>query len=183
MTNLAHQVVESLGTNTITATELVPNGNDPMSLLRLFKVPGLTLVAVATILVVRRWLKKTAATFEADTQDKLHEDILDALAPKEADRNSLREELAAMISSGTQSTNPVLSSVLRIEESFEKLHGNKYLRRVSILRRKDDTSGSLVKIESEISWEYLPEAVRGEFIRTRGGKVVRRIFDAEKERN
>lgn len=182
MTNFASQVVESEGTNAIVVTMQVSDEINPVPLMHHLKVPGLALVAIATVLVARHWLKKSAAAFEKNAHSQLLEDIVDALAPKEADRNSLREELSAMISYGTQPSTLVLASILRIEESFEKRHDNKYLQRVSILRRKDDTDGSLVKIEREISWEYLPGAVRGEFIRTRGDKVARRIFAAEREK-
>lgn len=108
------------------------------------------------------------------------DDVLAAVAPDAPDRAVLRAALLTMIAGGAAPSDPRLSAILRIDESFEKRPGLKYLRRVSILRRKDGTSGSLAKVESEIGWEYVPDAVRGEFIRTRGDKVARRIFDAEK---
>ena len=108
------------------------------------------------------------------------DDVLAAVAPDAPDRANLRAALLTAISGGEAPSDPRLSAILRIDESFEKRPGLKYLRRVSVLRHKDGSSGSLAKVESEIGWEYIPDAVRGEFIRTRGDKVARRIYDAGK---
>ncbi len=145
------------------------------------KPAGMAIIVAAAVLAVRHWFMKNVAKFEQDAKERLLDDILDALAPQDSGRESLKTKLSKMIFSGEKPLTPVLASIMRVEESFEKRSGDKYLRRVSILRRKEDAKGSLAKIESEISWEYLPEAVRAEFIKTRSDKVARRIYDSGKD--
>ena len=108
------------------------------------------------------------------------DDILAAISPDASADDPIRAELAAMLSGATRPSDPRLADILRVEESFEKRPGRNYLRRVSILRRKEGTTGSLAKVESELGWEYVPDAVRGEFIRTRQDRIVRLVYDAGK---
>ena len=49
-----------------------------------------------------------------------------------------------------------------------------------MLRRKERAQAALTKIESELGWEYIPEAIRERFIQTREDKVVRLVYDAGK---
>lgn len=143
--------------------------------------PALIILGVGLAIVAVRKLKSSAKAFEKDVKELLLEDILDAIAKDAPNRAALRTELAAAIDgNGSLRTNP-LSSILRIEESYEKKASGRYLRRVSILRRKDGTTGSLVKIENEIGWEYLPEDFRDQFIATRKDKVVRLVYEAERK--
>lgn len=131
-------------------------------------------------LVVKK-LKASSVAFEKSVKDELVEDILDAVAKEATDRDALRAELAAAVNgSGTLQSVP-LCSILRIEESYEKLSSGKYLRRVSILRKKEGVigAGSLAKIEMERGWEYLPSDIRTRFIETRDSKVVRLIYDVK----
>lgn len=113
-------------------------------------------------------------------QRKIAADVLAAVAPDARNSEALLAELAAVLAGSGKLSDPSLASILRIEESFEKTAESKYLRRVSVLRRKDGTTGTLAKVESEIGWEYVPDAVRGEFIRTRQDKVARLVYDAGK---
>ena len=139
---------------------------------------GITAVAVVAAVVVVRHIKAAPSAEKLD-KDEILDDILAAVAKNEPNCDALRTELAAGIAGTAKLTSPVLAAILRIEESYEKLPSGKYRRRVSILRRKDGSStGVLTKVESEISWEYVPEAVRGESIRTRQDKIARLIYEA-----
>lgn len=143
--------------------------------------PALVILGVGLAIVAVRKLKSSAKAFEKNMKEMLLEDILDAVAKDAPNRDALRTELAAAVDgNGSLRTNP-LSSILRIEESYEKRDSGRYLRRVSVLRRKDGTTGSLTKIESEIGWEYLPEDFRDQFIATRKDKVVRLVYEAERK--
>lgn len=141
--------------------------------------PAVTILGIGLAVFAVRKLKANATSFERSAKDALFEDVLDAVAKNAPNRSALREELAAAVE-GTETlrTEP-LSSILRIEESYEKKTSGKYLRRVSVLRRKDESAGSLVKVESEVGWEYVPDSFREKFIETRENKVVRRIYDAK----
>lgn len=142
---------------------------------------GVVAVVIAVAAVMARKYIKAQPSAEKHDKDELLNDVLAAVAKDEPNRDALRAELAAAIAGTAKPTSPALLSVLRIEESFEKLPSNKYRRRVSILRSKEGSpSGTLSKVESEVSWEYIPDAVRGEFIRTRQGKVARLVYVAEK---
>ncbi len=139
---------------------------------------GITAVAVVVAVAVVKHIKSVPSAEMLDN-DELLNDILAAVAKNEPNRDALRNELAAGIAGTAKLTSPVLAAILRIEESFEKLPSGKYRRRVSILRRKDGSSaGVLTKVESEISWEYIPEAVREESIKTRQDKIARLIYEA-----
>ena len=105
--------------------------------------------------------------------------VLDAVAKDAPDRAALRQELADVVANGgTLCTGP-LAAIQRIEDGYEKKSAGRYLRRISVLRHKEGTTGSLVKIECELAWEYIPEAVREQFIKTRQEKVVRLVYDAK----
>lgn len=137
-------------------------------------------VVAATAATVAKFVKSAPSAERLD-KDELLDDILAVVAKDEPNRDALRTELAAVMTGTAKPASPALAALLRIEESYEKLPTGKYRRRVSILRSKGGSpSGMLSKVESEVSWEYVPEAVRGEFIRTRQGKVVRLIYEAEK---
>ena len=139
---------------------------------------GITAVAVVAAAAVVKHIK-TAPSAEKLDKEELLNDILAARAKNEPNCDALRTELAAGIAGTAKLTSPVLAAILRIEESFEKLPSGKYRRRVSILRRKNGSSaGVLTKVESEISWEYIPEAVREESIKTRQDKIARLIYEA-----
>ena len=141
--------------------------------------PAIAILGVGLAVFTIRKFKANAKAFERSTTDALLEDVLDAVAKNAPNRSALRAELAAAVEgAGTLRTEP-LSSILRIEESYEKKPSGKYLRRVSVLRRKDESAGSLVKVESEVGWEYVPDSFREKFIETRDNKVVRRIYDAK----
>ena len=145
-------------------------------------IPSIAVVALmATGLVAfaARKLRTSAKSFERNIRETLLDDILDAVAKDVTNRAELRVELSDAIDGiGVLRTEP-LASILRIEESYAKKGTGEYLRRVSILRRKNGTTGSLAKVESKVGWEYIPNAVRGKFIETREDKVVRLIYDAE----
>lgn len=142
---------------------------------------GIAAAAVAAAAVVLRKLGKTMTSAEKLDKDELVDDVLEAVAKDEPGRDALRAELAAAIAGTAKPVSSALAAILRIEESYEKLPSGKYRRRISVLRRKEgSTSGILAKIESEVGWEYVPDAVRGEFIRTRQDKVARLVYDAGK---
>ncbi len=137
------------------------------------------LMATGLFAFAVRKLKTSAKSFERTIRETLLDDILDAVAKDATNRAELRVELADAIDGiGVLRTEP-LASILRIEESYTKKGIDEYLRRVSILRRKNGTTGSLAKVANEVGWEYIPNAVRGKFIETREDKVVRLIYDAE----
>ena len=139
---------------------------------------GITAVAVVAAAAVVKHIKASPSAEKLDKEELLN-DILAAIAKNEPNCDALRTELAAGIDGTAKLTSPVLAAILRIEESFEKLPSGKYRRRVSILRRKNGSSaGVLTKVESEISWEYIPEAVREESIKTRQDKIARLIYEA-----
>lgn len=142
-----------------------------------WKMPGVAIVVVAVLVLVRLWMKKEARNFAKESENKVLDDILAGIG--QSGKDSLREELSAMLAGTASPSNPLLASILRIEESFEKQSNGQYLRRISILRRKEGSSGTLTKIESEVGWEYLPDAVRGEFIRSRRDRVVRKIYESK----
>ena len=150
-------------------------------------LPVLVVVIVGAVLAALRKKPSSPAHVDgpvpprsSDPRGTIEDDVLAAVAPNAPNRGALRSELAAALAGSGKLSAPSLAPILRIEESFEKTKGSKYLRRVSILRRKDGTTGTLSKVESEIGWEYVPDAVRGEFIRTRGEKIVRLVYDAGK---
>ena len=167
----------TLSTNAVSAASPTTGNAAPSS--SFWTTPALAILGVGLAIVAVRKLKSSAKAFEKDVKEMLLEDILDAVAKNAPNRNALRTELAAAVDgNGSLRTNP-LSSILRIEESYEKKPSGKYLRRVSVLRRKDESAGSLVKVESEVGWEYVPDSFREKFIETRENKVVRRIYDAK----
>jgi len=142
---------------------------------------GIAAVAVAAAAVVLRKLVKSTPSAEKLDKDELVDDVLEAVAKNAPGREALRAELAAAIAGTAKPASPALAAILRIEESYEKLSSGKYRRRVSVLRSKEGSpAGTLSKIESEVGWEYVPDAVRGEFIRTRQDKVARLVYDAGK---
>ena len=142
---------------------------------------GIATAAIAAAAVVLRKIVKSSPSAEKLDKDELVDDVLESVAKDEPGRDALRAELAAAIAGTAKPASPALAAILRIEESYEKLPSGKYRRRVSVLRRKEgSTSGILAKIESEVGWEYVPDAVRGEFIRTRQDKVARLVYDAGK---
>lgn len=143
---------------------------------------GVVAAVIAVVAVAVRKSVKAQPSAEKLDKDELLNDVLAVIAKDEPNRDALRAELAAAIAGTAKPTFPALVSVLRVEESYEKLPSNKYRRRVSILRSKEESpSGTLSKVESEVSWEYIPDAVRGEFIRTRQDKIARLVYVAEKE--
>ena len=124
-------------------------------------------VVAAGILLGRASRKNTKA-FAVETKAELVDDILDAIAKGGKDRPALRAELSAALDGTGKLRSEPLSSVLRIEESYEKKESGKYLRRISILQKKADRpAGTLSKVESEVSWEYVPDSIRAKFIETR----------------
>lgn len=143
--------------------------------------PIVALVAVAAVVWLGKKLKANTAAFEKSAEDELVDSILDVVAKEAPDRAALRQELVAVVANGgTLRTGP-LATILRIEDGYEKKSPGRYLRRISVLRRKEGTTGSLSKIECELGWEYIPEAVREQFIKTRQAKVVRLVYDAKGE--
>lgn len=142
---------------------------------------GITAFIAVAAVAVARFIKAMPSAEKLD-EDELLNDVIAAVAKNEPNHDTIRVELAAAISGTAKLTSPVLAAILRIEESYEKLPSGKYRRRVSILRSKEGSSaGILSKVESEVSWEYLPEAVREELIRTRQNKVARLIYESEKK--
>lgn len=142
---------------------------------------GIATAAIAAAAVVLRKIVKSSPSAEKLDKDELVDDVLEAVAKDAPGRDALRAELAAAIAGTAKPASPALAAILRIEESYEKLPSGKYRRRVSVLRRKEGSpSGILAKIESEVGWEYVPDAVRGEFIRTRQDKVARLVYDVGK---
>ena len=139
----------------------------------------------ARVIKIAQWvikiLKKKAADFEKSVEDELIEDILNAVAKDASNMATLRAELVAAVSGSGQLQTDPLRGILRIEESYEKLPSGKYLRRVSVLRPKEGVTGtgSLIIIESERGWEYVPAYIRDQFIATREKKVVRLVYDAK----
>ena len=168
-------------TNVTHATAIIAepsHGNPPEpSHWHKWKMPGVAIVVVAVLVAVRLWMKKEARNFAKESENKVLDDILAGIG--QSGKDSLREELSAMLAGTASPSNPLLASILRIEESFEKQSNGQYLRRISILRQKEGSSGTLTKIESEVGWEYLPDAVRGEFIRSRRDRVVRKIYESK----
>lgn len=141
---------------------------------------AVSVAVVAAVAWAGKKLKANAAAFEKTAEDELLDDILEAIAKDAPDRAVLRAELAAAISGDGALRSGPLADILRIEESFEKQSTGRYLQRISILRRKTGTTAALTKIEREIGWEYIPEAIREQFIKTRETKVVRLVYDSEK---
>ena len=141
---------------------------------------GAAVVAVAAVAVAK--IIKAAPSAEKLDEDELLNDVIAAVAKDEPNHDTLRTELDAAISGTAKLTSPALAAILRIEESYEKISSGKYRRRVSILRSKEGSStGILSKVESDVSWEFLPDAVREEFVRTRQSKVARLIYEAGKD--
>lgn len=144
--------------------------------------PIVTLVAVAAVAWLGKKLKANTSAFEKSVEAELVDSVLDAVAKDASDCAALRQELADVVANGgTLRTGP-LTAILRIEDGYEKKSTGRYLRRISVLRHKEGTTGSLVKIECELDWEYIPEAVREQFIKTRQEKVVRLVYDAKGSR-
>ena len=144
-------------------------------------MPAIAIAVIGLGLLAAKKLKASSAAFEKSAKEELVDDVLDAVAKDAPDRAALREELAAAVAGAGSLLNDSLRSILRIEESYEKLPSGKYLRRVSVLRKKEGTmgTGSLTKIENERGWEYVPADIRDRFVETRDHKVVRLVFDAE----
>lgn len=176
-------------TNSIATTNAVPSLTSstpsntswagPVTAAIIFGI-GVILVVGIGIFVVRK-IKDATAAFEKSVKDELIEDVLNAVAKDVSDVTELRAELAAAVEGrGALRTDP-LASIRRIEESYEKMLSGKYLRRISILRRKTGSTNALVKVESEIGWEYVPDAVRAKFVETRENKVVRLVYDIERK--
>ncbi len=143
--------------------------------------PIVALVAVAAAVWLGKKLKANTAAFEKSAEDDLVDSILDVVAKEAPDRTALRQELADVVANGGTLDSGPLAAILRIEDGYEKKSPGRYLRRISVLRRKEGTTGSLSKIECELGWEYIPEAVREQFIKTRQAKVVRLVYDAKGE--
>ena len=141
--------------------------------------PVVALVAVAAVAWLGKKLKANTAAFEKSVEDGLVDSVLDAVAKDAPDRAALRQELAAVVANGGKLRTGPLAAIQRIEDGYEKKSAGRYLRRISVLRHKEGTTGSLVKIECELAWEYIPEAVREQFIKTRQEKVVRLVYDAK----
>ena len=191
MTNgtLATQVADGTAANVATMAvstnvPLVPTatgGNSSGDNSGNFPVLSVTALAVVVIAVfVVRKLRAGAKSFERDANDALLDDVLDVVAKGVSNRAELRAELAAAIAGTGSLRAESLAPILRIEETYEKRQSGSYLRRVSILRRKDGTTGVLAKVESEVGWEYVPDAMRAKFIETREDKVVRLVYAAER---
>jgi len=191
MTNgtLATQVADGTAANVATMAvstnvPLVPTatgGNSSGDNSGNFPVLSVTALAVVVIAVfVVRKLRAGAKSFERDANDALLDDVLAVVAKGVSNRAELRAELAAAIAGTGSLRAESLAPILRIEETYEKRQSGSYLRRVSILRRKDGTTGVLAKVESEVGWEYVPDAMRAKFIETREDKVVRLVYAAER---
>lgn len=144
-------------------------------------MPAIAIAVIGLGLLAVKKLNASSVAFEMSAKEELVDDVLDAVAKDFPDRATLREELAAAVAGSGSLRTDSLRSILRIEESYEKLPSGKYLRRVSVLRKKEGTTGtsSLTKIENERGWEYVPADIRDRFIETRENKVVRLIYDAE----
>ena len=142
----------------------------------------LTLAAVAAVLVIlSRLFRKNSRGLDASDRDELLSDILGVVAKDAPADSPLRDELAAVLAGTRAPSSPAVLAVLRIEEGYEKRPDGRYTRRISILRRKPDGGESLAKVESTVAWEYVPDAFRGEMIRTRQDKAVRLVYDALKK--
>ncbi len=176
-TNTATMSISTNGLSTPMTEGVHQNGRIHFGIIPSIAV--VALMATGLFAFAVRKLKTSAKSFERTIRETLLDDILDAVAKDATNRAELRVELADAIDGiGVLRTEP-LASILRIEESYTKKGIDEYLRRVSILRRKNGTTGSLAKVENEVGWEYIPNAVRGKFIETREDKVVRLIYDAE----
>lgn len=175
-------------TNSIATTNAVPSLTSPTSSNTSLAGPvtaaivfgiGVILVVGIGIFVVRK-IKGATAAFENSVKDELIEDVLNAVAKGVSDVTALRAELVAAVEGkGVLRTDP-LASIRRIEESYEKMLSGRFLRRISILCRKTGSTNALIKVESEIGWEYVPDAVRAKFVETRENKVVRLVYDIER---
>ena len=141
--------------------------------------PSVAIVAVVALLWIAKKLKASTATFEKSVEDELVDSVLDVVAKDAPDRAALRQELADAVANGGALRSGPLAAILRIEDGYEKKSPGRYLRRISVLRRKDASNASLAKIECELGWEYIPEGVREQFIKTRQKKVVRLVYDAK----
>lgn len=139
--------------------------------------PIVTLIAIAAVVWVGKKLKANTAAFEKSAEDDLVDSILDVVAKGTSDRAALRQELADAVANGGTLRSDPLAAIMRIEESYEKQPSGRYLRRISLLRHKVGTTGALTKIENELAWEYIPEAIREQFIKTRQAKVVHLVYD------
>ena len=176
-TNMATMVVSTNAPPAPTTTGDNSSGDNSGN----FPVISVTALAVVVVAVfVIRKLRAGAKSFEQSVNDALLDDVLDVVAKGVSNRAELRVELAAAIAGTGSLRAESLVPILRIEEAYEKRQSGKYLRRVSILRRKDGTTGVLAKVESEVGWEYVPDAVRAKFIETREDKVVRLVYAAER---
>jgi len=139
----------------------------------------MALLVVGGVVWIVRKLKASTAAFEKSVEDELVDSVLDVVAKDAPDRAAFRQELADVVANGGTLRSGPLAAILRIEDGYEKKSPGRYLRRISLLWRKEGTTGSLTKIECELGWEYIPTAVREEFIKTRQEKVVRLVYDAK----
>jgi hypothetical protein len=142
--------------------------------------PAIGIVAVVFVLWCVKKLKKANATFEQSLENELVDSVLDVVAKDAPGHASLRRELANVVEGGGELKSGPLSNILRIEESYEKLPTGRYLHRISVLRMKTGTTAGLTKIDSEVGWESIPDAIRACLIQTRENKVVRLVYDAGK---
>lgn len=134
--------------------------------------------AVAGLAWLGKKFKASTIAFEKSAEDGLIDGILGVVAKDAPNRDALRAELAEAVSGGGALRSGPLADVLRIEVSYEKRTTGRYGRCIAVMRRKTDSTAALTRIEDELGWEYIPAAIREQFIKTRENKVVRLVYDA-----
>lgn len=139
---------------------------------------AILLLVVSVIRGICKRKNINSGPYDSVGEDGFIDDILAAVAKDAPNLVLLRSELRDVLSGNGKLCTSPLDVILRIEETYEKLSSSKYLRRISVLCRKTAEECSLYKIEREVSWEYIPDVVREQFIKTRENKVVRLVFKA-----
>ena len=179
-TATATTATNELATATATIADSSSSGDSSFP----WTIVGIVIVVVVVVAFVLRKLVKATPSAEKLDKKEIVDAVLEAVTKRMPERDALRAELTAAIAGTEKLTSSVLAAILRIEESYEKLPSGNYRRRILVLRSKEgSSSGVLSKIESEIGWEFIPDAVRGEFIRNRQDKIVRCVYDAGKAGN
>lgn len=134
--------------------------------------PGIASVAVIVAIALSRFIRRKSDEYEKQLRYEIAKAVIDVAVQSEAKRNQYLAEAEAALFHNGDFHSPEFASILRVESEYAKVKDGKYNFKIVVLLKKIAGSATASTIESEMSYEDLPDAVRSEMIKTRRDKIV-----------
>ena len=131
---------------------------------------------VIIVLLLIKWARSSGRKNTRNFRDQILNDVVEYLSKGGGDSDALFAELKSAVDlGGTLETLP-LKNIQKLECAFKKLPNERCERTIMLLVKQVGGKASMVKISREYSWEYMPDEVRSQMIRTEKDLVVVSLY-------